>query len=425
MKHMRFTIERLANLLAKSAVKSAYWLRYGLYDSFHRREEFSDHLNIPRLYVDVSTTFRSDAGTGIQRVVRSLMNYLIEGHGRDYQLVPVVATKRRPFMAITIAQWKEKDLRALRIAKILRVRPGDIFFCLDFSSHLLPLHRIQIQKIKLEKVLFKVLVYDLLPIIYPQFFTMRNTRNYEAWFDVVTRYADDVLCISKAVAQDFRNYAVQRRGLSCPMPVHVVPMGGDITSSRPSTGVSSLQNMTLEFLRKRRVILMVGTVEPRKAYQHALSAMEKIWTEDPNSDLCLVISGKLGWKVEFLAEKIRKHPEYNVRLFWMSDASDEVLDLLYKSCFGLLMTSYAEGYGLPVLEALRLGKPTLVRDIPVFRELGDQSGISYFIDDNPVELARDIISWVDAPLPPITGKEQYTWEQAGAILKVALGFVRA
>jgi glycosyltransferase involved in cell wall biosynthesis len=109
----------------------------------------------------------------------------------------------------------------------------------------------------------------------------------------------------------------------------------------------------------------------------------------------------------------------------MSDASDEVLDLLYKSCFGLLMTSYAEGYGLPVLEALRLGKPTLVRDIPVFRELGDQSGISYFIDDNPVELARDIISWVDAPLPPITGKEQYTWEQAGAILKVALGFVRA
>jgi hypothetical protein len=114
------------------------------------------------------------------------MNYLIEGHGRDYQLVPVVATKRRPFMAITIAQWKEKDLRALRIAKILRVRPGDIFFCLDFSSHLLPLHRIQIQRIKLEKVLFKVLVYDLLPIIYPQFFTMRNTRNYEAWFDTLT-----------------------------------------------------------------------------------------------------------------------------------------------------------------------------------------------------------------------------------------------
>jgi glycosyltransferase involved in cell wall biosynthesis len=95
------------------------------------------------------------------------------------------------------------------------------------------------------------------------------------------------------------------------------------------------------------------------------------------------------------------------RLCWLSDASDEMLGALYRQCRGMVVASYAEGFGLPLEEAGRLGKPILARDLSVYRETGRSGNLTTFGHDR--DLADAIREWdrdighspAAAPAPPV------------------------
>jgi len=73
--------------------------------------------------------------------------------------------------------------------------------------------------------------------------------------------------------------------------------------------------------------------------------------------------------------------------------SDEYLEQLYGACGCLIAASEGEGYGLPLVEAARHGKPVLARDIPVFREVaGDHA--RYFKGLAPEDLAAAVTHWL-------------------------------
>ena len=126
---------------------------------------------------------------------------------------------------------------------------------------------------------------------------------------------------------------------------------------------------------------MVGTIEPRKGYDDALKAMEFFWASE--EDVTLVIVGKTGWKTVKLQERLLSHPQQGSKLFWLKNVSDQVLQKLYEMANVVLVTSYGEGFGLPIVEAIYYTKPLLVRDIPVFREVVyGYKNIEYFSDGN-------------------------------------------
>jgi len=109
----------------------------------------------------------------------------------------------------------------------------------------------------------------------------------------------------------------------------------------------------------------VGTLEPRKGYDDLLDAFELLWADDCAATL--VIVGAPGWKTTPLQRRVRSHPEFGRRLQWMTELDDAGLATLYSSARGLVATSYGEGFGLPVLEAVARNCPVLARDIPAFR----------------------------------------------------------
>jgi glycosyltransferase involved in cell wall biosynthesis len=126
------------------------------------------------------------------------------------------------------------------------------------------------------------------------------------------------------------------------------------------------------------MVLMVGTLEPRKGHSATLAAAEKLWAE--GEDFSLVIAGKTGWMMERLADYIRRHPEHGKRLFWFAGADDALLAGLYRAADGVLMASEGEGFGLPLVEAARYDLPVLARDLPVFREVAGNH-VRYFGGD--------------------------------------------
>lgn len=344
----------------------------------------------PTLWVDVSVISRRDAGSGIQRVVRALMTELQASPPSGWRVQPVAATPSQTYRAVP---WQ---IATVDLEKWPKVNPqqGDVFLGLDLSAHIIPRHQDQMATWKSRGVKIAFVVYDLLPLEYPDWFSAKLVRAFRRWIKSVAILADQVFCISLPVKRDFENFMQIRYGLKPGnITVHVFPMGGDIKASQPSAGLPEGFSGKLNLIGQGKATLMVGTLEPRKGYGQMLDAFEYLWGQGcPHK---LVIVGRPGWMTDGLQRRIAANMHLNDRLFWFDNASDEALHALYEICTGVIVASYAEGYGLPLLEALEHGKPVLARDLAVFRQF-ETPMVSYFAAESSAEaIGAAIDQWLD------------------------------
>jgi glycosyltransferase involved in cell wall biosynthesis len=77
------------------------------------------------------------------------------------------------------------------------------------------------------------------------------------------------------------------------------------------------------------------------------------------------------------------------RIELVDHPTDAELEALYRGCMFTLLPSFAEGWGLPVIESLAAGKPCLVADIPALREAGGTL-VRWFDPENGTEAYRTI-----------------------------------
>jgi glycosyltransferase involved in cell wall biosynthesis len=131
--------------------------------------------------------------------------------------------------------------------------------------------------------------------------------------------------------------------------------------------------------------------------------------------LNLVIVGKQGWLVDAMVDRLQQHPEKARKLFWLQGISDEMLDWLYQNSTALIAASFAEGYGLPLIEAARHGCPVLARDIPVFREVAGDFA-EYFDPNSSSDLCAIIDDFsVTRRLPnarPVADWKWISWKES-------------
>jgi alpha-1,2-rhamnosyltransferase len=137
---------------------------------------------------------------------------------------------------------------------------------------------------------------------------------------------------------------------------------------------------------------MVSTIEPRKNHTYLLDCFEQLWQE--GIDVNLLFIGKVGWEVAALMKRINQHPQRNQQFFVFHDANDAELAYAYEHSTALVFPSHAEGFGLPIIEALEHGLPVIASDIPVHREVGGD--LAMYIDtaktESLVDLVKDILA---------------------------------
>lgn len=366
----------------------------------------------PAIFVDVTVIRKSDSGTGIQRVVRALYRQLLEGAGKRYSVVPIFATRYTGYRRLE-ANFLDRPYQAREAIGKITVRPGDLFLGLDLAAHVIPRHRRQILRWKRQGLKIHLVVYDLLPITRPEWFNPKLCSNFRKWTDFLEHHADGAICISRHVRNELKKI-LDRAGGSIRGPkLTTIRLGADIGSSLPSAGISPEQRIQLDRIRSMKPILMVGTLEPRKGHEDALSAFEQIWKSSRSSDIALVIVGRPGWQTEALEARLSTHAEQGSRLFWFSDASDELLESLYEVSEGVLVASFDEGFGLPVIEAAHHNKKILARDIAVFREIAP-SWACFFDGEGRGELSDAILAWIREPPESyrLFKDRQATWHDA-------------
>ncbi|NJS15528.1 MAG: glycosyltransferase family 4 protein [Sphingopyxis sp.] len=238
---------------------------------------------------------------------------------------------------------------------------------------------------------------------------------FSNWLAIIAGTADGFFCVSQPVARQIPEILRQQAGLvECP-PAVVIPMGWDLSGSCPSTGLPPGFEDVLERLSGAPIVLQVGTIEPRKGHVDSLAAMEMLWRDGIQTRLVLV--GSAGWKMDEFVRRLKHHPEFGRRLFWTDRISDEALARLYFACTGMIFPSLAEGFGLPVVEALAHGKPVLARRLDVFEPL-EKHGVTLFdVDIAPSALAGEIVRWLNGPAQksPVTTDRQ-TWAATAAFI---------
>ncbi len=142
------------------------------------------------------------------------------------------------------------------------------------------------------------------------------------------------------------------------------------TQSRTSNPRKRSSQPNAQRLERQTVIpetyfVVVGPVEPKKNHSLILDAFEQLW--ETGSQIGLVLAGGPGWRSEDVEVRIatlqKRHPLGRLH----SPPSNDLWPVLQASA-GLLFPSIAEGFGLPPIEAMMLGRPAIVSDIAALRE---------------------------------------------------------
>jgi glycosyltransferase involved in cell wall biosynthesis len=378
-----------------------------------------------QLLVDISELVNRDAKSGIQRVVRSILLHLLSNPPEGYRVEPVYSETgfsglryARQFAARFVGSPREAGENApITFAK------GDVYIGLDLTAHLFPGINATLHQMRSTGVKIHYVVYDLTPLNNRQWHSEGMTAAFTGWIDALTQYADSLVCISKAVADEVKTWLLHHPPQPARrLPVSYFHLGANIQRSQPTNGLPESAEATLGTLAANPTFLMVGTVEPRKGYAQALNAFEHLWKK--GLPVHLVIVGKGGWNVDALIERLRNHPEMNHRLHWLEGISDEYLQKIYTSSTALLVASQAEGFGLPLVEAAQYELPIIARGLPVFKEVAGKHAY-YFDGVGARTLASAIKAWLALKeknkAPSSAGMKWLTWaESSEQLLKKTL-----
>jgi glycosyltransferase involved in cell wall biosynthesis len=205
-----------------------------------------------------------------------------------------------------------------------------------------------------------VTVHDVAAARHPDLHPPRHTEQQRAQLKLLHR-ASAIVAVSQATADDLSQLGVS------PDRLVVAPLGA---TPLPHPDLSSIAQ-----LPDRSYLLTVGETSPRKGYPLLLHAFSRV-----RGDVALVIVGPPASDEQRLRSLIAELG-ISARVRRMGPVSDAALAGLYRGALALCFPSVAEGFGLPVLEAMAAGVPVLARDIPVARELAGDAALFIAGDD--------------------------------------------
>ena len=334
------------------------------------------------IYFDITSHSVTDIKTGIQRVVRKFLDYIVEMTGDEYDVICISGLNG--YHAI------DKDTYQSRNDLMLTPKEGDIYLSID-SNPVQPYEYWDtLSAWQQNGCKIIACVYDLVYIKYPQYVAEQNAVVLlSRWLKHATSNFDGLICISKTVEDELTQWIEENKIHNSKLKTGYFHLGGDFIGTSTSMKDSTSAFFNRMCRNKPLIFIAVATIEPRKGYIELVEAFEELAKK--GVDATLVIVGRVGWKYDEIVEKITCSNCYNKSVFWFSDCEDNVLEVLYQIADCYISGSYYEGFGLGIIEASSKGLPVLLRDRPINREVSENKGLYY----KDVEALVNIIEEID------------------------------
>jgi glycosyltransferase involved in cell wall biosynthesis len=431
----------------------------------------------PTIYVECTTTFRHDHGTGIPRVANAIVRQLgalAPAHGYDVVPVYLDGSALRPATLATdgglgapVEDRAAPPSRARRamdglarampagaarnfvaapssqpgLARLLRgaserlrarpsalavAAPGGVpigarDILLHADIHLGADYRALHAALHEQGTPVCAVVYDLIPVRHPAIWPALPVRQFREWLDRTIAGADTLCAISEVVRDDLARYIAETPGLTRPrgQSIEWFHLGHDMDASRDNGPIRDSTRAL--FTTDTPVLLCVGWLDPRKNQPRLIEAVATLQARGVTARLVLI--GRRGFgTTEVMRALDAVAGRADVHL--VDDASDAEVRHALEHSRALVYPSYAEGFGLPLVEALRFRLPVLCSDIPIFREIAGPHAV-YF---DPFDVGS-IVATLEAFLvrddhPPRSLAEPFTWisweDSVGLLLDLLL-----
>lgn len=229
-----------------------------------------------------------------------------------------------------------------------------------------------------------ITVHDLSVFKYPETHPIERIRHFERSFVSTLRRTAHIITDSEAIKREVSEYFGWPLG-----NITTVPLGVP-REFRPYDPEDLVVALNQYRLSPGGYTLCVSTLEPRKRVD-ALLAAYSVLPADLRARYPLVLAGSSGWLSDELRGMIAKG-EAEGWLRYLGFVPEPLLPLLYAGAHAFFFPSRYEGFGLPVLEALASGVPTLTSRSSSLPEVA--GGAAWLVDPDDDATLRDGIEHV-------------------------------
>lgn len=223
-------------------------------------------------------------------------------------------------------------------------------------------------------------VHDLTYLDLPQYVAAKNRSDLERFVPKQINRSDFVVTVS-----EFSKREIAQKYQVALDDILVTP----IPPEQPVIYDEQTRQDTLNKLGVTQpYIVTVGTIEPRKNIIKLLSAYAEL-PESIRNKYALVVAGRIGWNCEAEIAELAKVAKKGYNVIHVGYIDDQAREVLYQSASLFVSASHYEGFGMPILEAMRYGTPCAISDIPVFHEVAGEAA-DYFDQEKPSVIAAHL-----------------------------------
>lgn len=342
-----------------------------------------------KIGIDTSPVEQNPAGVGQYAInlINSLFRiddkneyiiYSTKPYKTDKENIVISKNSKYPFAGIFWMKRVSMDAKKRKVD--ILISPSNMLFALLFPKTI-------------------QFIYDLAPIYYSKFFSRKAVIMYKLLTKFVLPRAWKIAVDSNTVKSEIVTYT----GINESKITVIYPSINEIILSDASTDIP--------FKLPEKYILTISTLEPRKNIIKLIEGFNEYLKSSKDNVMKLVIVGKKGW---FYTEifKCVSNLKLKDRVIFAGYVEDKHISHILKNASTFAYLSEYEGFGMPILEALYFGLPTIVNDIPVFNEC--------FKDEATFVNANDAKAITNAFKLSKTNnsfdKTKYSWEKSATIL---------
>lgn len=230
---------------------------------------------------------------------------------------------------------------------------------------------------KINKYIF---VHDLIPITNPEYVSKDIKNTKKSFYDFVKNFINKakIFTISRYVMNDiYKNFPkIKSEYLT------LVQLASDKNKyfkiekldNNIKNNVLSKYNIPLD----KKYFLSLSSLNKRKNLAFLIESFVKFLEKNKNiDDLVLVLAGPSGWLMEEMFASIKNAGKYKDKIILTGFIDDNDINMIYNSAYAFIFPSLAEGFGLPVLEALSCGVPTISSNSTSLPEVYGNSALSF------------------------------------------------